>query len=213
MITVWGRATSSNVQLVMWAIAELGLECERLDFGGAFGKTNTPEYFAMNPNRLVPVIRDGDGPYLWESAAIVRYLAARYGDHHFWPTDPQVRAVVDKWAEWTKTTFVPAFIGGVFLPIITKRPEERDESVIANGVAKLKSAVAIFETGVPENGFFGGEGLCFADVICGAYLFRYFDLEFERGHTPHLAAFYKRLTMRPHFVRHVMISYDSLRAR
>ena len=39
MITVWGRATSSNVQIVMWALAEIGLECKRIDVGGSFGGT------------------------------------------------------------------------------------------------------------------------------------------------------------------------------
>ena len=72
MITIWGRTTSSNVQTVMWAIAELGLEHERIDAGGPFGGLDTPEFAAMNPNRLVPVLRDG-GEYLWESASIVRY--------------------------------------------------------------------------------------------------------------------------------------------
>ena len=60
MITVYGRATSSNVQAVMWGIAELGLACERLDYGHVYGGTDTPEFRAMNPNGLVPVLRDGD---------------------------------------------------------------------------------------------------------------------------------------------------------
>ena len=96
MITVWGRATSGNVQMVMWAIAELGLDHKRLDVGGKFGGNDTPEYRAMNPNGLVPVIQDGDGPFLWESAAIVRYLGATYGDEQFWPSSPATRATVDK---------------------------------------------------------------------------------------------------------------------
>ena len=84
MITVWGRATSSNVQIVMWALAEIGLECKRIDVGGSFGGTDTPEYVRMNPNKLVPTLQDGDLT-LWESAAIVCYLGARYGDGSFWP--------------------------------------------------------------------------------------------------------------------------------
>jgi glutathione S-transferase len=91
MITVFGRNTSVNVQAVMWCIAELGLENERLDFGGAFGKTDTPEYRAMNPHGLVPTIKDGD-TVVWESAAIIRYLACKYGDERFWPRDPGERA-------------------------------------------------------------------------------------------------------------------------
>ena len=58
MITVWGRATSVNVQAVMWALAELGIACERIDVGGAFGGLDTPEFRAMNPNGRIPVLRD-----------------------------------------------------------------------------------------------------------------------------------------------------------
>ena len=87
MLTIWGRNTSSNVQTVMWAVAELGLEHERVDWGGAFGGNDAPDYRAMNPNGLIPVMRDGD-TVLWESPVIVRYLGARYGDEAFWPSDP-----------------------------------------------------------------------------------------------------------------------------
>ena len=47
MITVWGRATSGNTQMVVWALNEIGLPYERLDFGGAFGRTDTPTSKAM----------------------------------------------------------------------------------------------------------------------------------------------------------------------
>ena len=73
MITVYGRATSSNVQTVMWGIGELGLAYERLDYGHVYGGVDTPEYLAMNPNGQVPVIRDG-ALVMFESCAILRYL-------------------------------------------------------------------------------------------------------------------------------------------
>ena len=130
MITVWGRKTSSNVQAVMWALAELGLDCERLDVGGAFGGTDTPEYRAMNPNGLVPTIRDR-GVFRWESAAIVRYLGAKYANASFWPTDPVERARIDQWAEWSKTTFGPTLLTGIFLPLIVTREENRDAKALA----------------------------------------------------------------------------------
>ena len=56
MLKVWGRNTSSNVQKVMWAIGELGLAHEHVDAGGRFGELDAPEFLALNPNGLVPVI-------------------------------------------------------------------------------------------------------------------------------------------------------------
>ena len=56
MLTVWGRATSSNVQKAMWAVGELGLPHERIDVGGPHGGLDSPEFAAMNPNRRIPTI-------------------------------------------------------------------------------------------------------------------------------------------------------------
>ena len=70
---VWGRATSSNVMKVLWGLGEFDLPFERIDVGGAFGKTDTPEYLAMNPTGLVPTLQE-QSFFLWESNAILRYL-------------------------------------------------------------------------------------------------------------------------------------------
>jgi len=213
MITVWGRATSVNVQAVVWTLSELGLDYERLDVGGAFGKTDTPEYGAMNPNRLVPVLRDGDGPFLWESAAIVRYLGARYGDERFWPADPLARADLDKWAEWGKVTFGQTLLGGLFGPIWRTPEAERDQAAIAASETRMKSLAAMIDARLEQGPYLGGENLCFADIIVGVALYRYFTLPFERADTPNLRAYYDRLAARPNYATHVMVSYESLRVR
>ena len=103
MLRVWGRKTSSNVQAVMWSIAELGLPHERYDFGHRYGGLDTPEFLAMNPNGTIPVVRDNDGEPLWESAAILRYLANRYGRAPYWPDDLAMRTHIDKWAVSTSS--------------------------------------------------------------------------------------------------------------
>lgn len=211
MLTVYGRATSSNVQAVMWTIAELGLEYERLDYGHKFGGNKTPEFLAMNPNGLVPVVVDGDGPPLFESGAIVRYLSARYGKDPFWPSDPAERVVQDVWAEWSKTTLYPALLGQVFGPMVRYRPEERDEKSIAAGVEALKPLARMLDKRLEGAPYIGGETLSFADVFIGHLLYRYYTLEIDRAETPVLDAYYERLTQRPEYQANVMISYDSLR--
>ena len=79
MLKIWGRNTSSNVQKVIWALGEMQVPFERIDVGGAFGKTKDSFYLAMNPNSLVPTLEEEDGFTLWESNSIVRYLAAKHG--------------------------------------------------------------------------------------------------------------------------------------
>ena len=211
MITVYGRANSGNVQFVMWAAAELGVEVERIDLGGSYGGLDTAEFKAMNPNGLIPVVRVGD-TILFESAAIVRYLACAHGDEHFWPRDPLARASQDKWAEWIKTTFQPTFFGGIWSQLIFTKPENRNADQMAQSVAKVAGAARILDARLADGRpYLGGDHLSFADIIAGTPLFRYFTLEFERVETPALAAYYERLTARPAYGEHVMVSYDALR--
>ena len=107
MLTVWGRRSSFNLQKVMWLVGELGLEHRHIEAGGRFGDLDTPEFTAMNPHGRVPVI-DDDGTIVWESHAILRYLAARHG--RFWSDDPGARSQVDRWMDWSQTALQPDFL-------------------------------------------------------------------------------------------------------
>lgn len=109
MLTIWGRKTSSNVQALMWCVGELGLDYLRFDVGHRYGGTDSEAFYQLNPNRTVPVLQDGDNPPLWETGAILRYLANRYADDAFWPGDLLARTEVDRWAEWSKQNIALGF--------------------------------------------------------------------------------------------------------
>jgi glutathione S-transferase len=95
MLTVYGRKSSFNVQKVMWLIGELGVVHEHIELGGAYGGLEAPEFRAMNPHGRVPVV-DDNGTIVWESHAILRYLAARYGRAQFWSEDAAQRSLSDR---------------------------------------------------------------------------------------------------------------------
>ena len=210
MLTVYGRATSSNVQAVMWGIAELGLECDRLDYGHIYGGLDTAEFRAMNPHGLIPVLRDGD-LVVWESAAILRYLAAQYGDGGaFWPADPVQRATVDKWAEWGKTSFSGLFTVPIFWARVRTAASQRDEAALKHALAEFDRAVAALEQQLETGPYVCGPKFTLADIIIGHVLYRYFDIDIPRGDHPRVRAYYDLLTQRPAFRDHVMISYASL---
>lgn len=77
MITLWGRNNSTNVKKVLWTLEELELPYDQILAGGKFGVNQDADYLAMNPNGLVPLLKDDETDLLlWESNAIVRYLAA-----------------------------------------------------------------------------------------------------------------------------------------
>src|SRR5262249_24934777 len=106
MLKIWGRANSSNVQKVLWTCEEIGIAFERIDAGGAFGKTKEAAYLALNPNGLVPTIEDGK-TVLWESNTIMRYLATTRGATRLYPTDPVERAFVERWMDWQLASLGP----------------------------------------------------------------------------------------------------------
>lgn len=210
VLTVWGRATSSNVQVAMWAIAELGLEAKRIDVGHTYGGLDTPEYLAMNPNGRVPTLKDGD-LVIYESQAILRYLAARYGDGGFWPGDVAVRAELDQWCEWIRSTFQPLFNYQIFWQKVRVGAADRDEAEIARQAELLKPVVQLLEDRLGDGPFMNGDAICWADIVVGHLLYRYYTVEFDRAETPNLDAYYERLTQRPAFVEHAMVSYEPLR--
>ena len=101
MLKIWGRTSSSNVMKVLWLCDELGVAYERIDAGGAFGRTRDPDYLAKNPNALVPTIEEEDGYTLWESNSILRYLCnTRPGGAALYPSAPRERADVERWMDW-----------------------------------------------------------------------------------------------------------------
>jgi glutathione S-transferase len=204
MLTVHGRATSLNVQAVMWTLAEIGLEADRRDVGFGFGGNDTPEFLTMNPNGLVPVLQD-ERVTMFESAAIVRYLAARYGRFPFWPEDPVARAPVDMWAEWGKTTLQPSFIRPVFWPALHGEP------VPQPALAAFERNLDILESRLGDGRWLLGRDFTLADIEVGLPLYRYFTVNMPRRERPHVADYYAQLCERAAYSRHVMVPYDILR--
>jgi glutathione S-transferase len=212
MLTIYGRATSSNVQLVMWAVGELGLPHDRLDFGHLHGGLDTPDFGAMNPHRKIPVLRDGE-LVIWESAAILRYLAARYGDGGaFWPADPVARARVDMWAEWGKNELCQAFTVPIFWARVRTAAADRDEAALARAIARFETYLGHLADQLNGRPFVCGQAFSAADIMIGHLLFRWFTMDIPRAANPAVEAYYERLAERPAYRDHVMVPYDILRA-
>lgn len=210
MIKIWGRKSSSNVQAVMWCIAELELPHQRIDAGFTYGIVGTPDYLAMNPNGTVPTIKDNDNPPLWESGAILRYLADAYAQDPFWPADPVARANVDRWAEWAKINVALNFTAPVFWRVVRTAPSKRDPVAIRAAMAMLDRYLDIAEAQLQQTPYLAGAALTLADIQFGHNLYRYFTIDIDRRDRPALAAYYQTLVGRQAFADHVMVSYDEL---
>ena len=207
MIKVWGRRNSSNVMPVMWAVAELGLEHERINVGGSFGGLDTDDYGQRNPNRLVPTIEDDD-LVLWESNAILRYLAARYGAGTLWPENPIGRARADQWMEWGKTTFYPAYMP-IFWQLIRVPEGQQDMDAVAQALKATAAKAQMFDAHLEGRDFVAGEHLTMGDLPLGAMMYRYLSMDIERPSLPNVERWYASLCERPGYQTHVMIPFGS----
>jgi glutathione S-transferase len=192
-LTIWGRMNSINVQKVVWAAEELGLAYERREAGLQFGLVDTPEYRAMNPNGLVPVIDDG-GFVLWESNAIVRYLCARHGGG-LWPADAASRALSDRWMDWQATAFYPAY-AAAFKGLVRTRPEKRDHAAIEASRAQTEPLLALLDAHLATAEHLGGD-FGIGDIALGPSVHRWLNMPVERQPRPHVEAWHRRILARP----------------
>ena len=210
-ITLWGRASSANVQKARWALAEIGLAYEHIPLGGKYGGNKDPAYLAMNPNGLVPTLRDGD-LILWESHAIVRYLAATYAAGSLWPESPATRAIVDQWTDWTAATFQPAWIAA-FWNVVRTPKEQHNPAAIAKSVAETERCLAIMDGRLSQSPYLGGEALTYSDIVAGVAMYRWTTMEIERAPHPAVEAWHRRLRERPAFRDAVEVDYSELAGR
>ena len=203
MLKIWGRTNSINVQKVLWSCAELGLQYDRVDAGLAFGVNNTPEYKALNPNGLVPTI-DDEGFILWESHAIVRYLARKHGAGKLWPSDAREAADVDRWMEWYSTTMW-LNLRPVFWNLVRMAPDKRNMAEVEDNRQKLTVSLAILDAQLATRDYVAGSHFTMADIPIGVAAYRWFNLPIERPALPNLEGWYQRLCTRPAFKQHCML--------
>lgn len=198
MLKIWGRANSANVKKALWVAEELGLAYERIDAGGAFGVVNTPEYRAMNPMGLVPVLQDGDLT-LFESNVIVRYLAAEYGAESLWIADPGARAQAEIWMDWSHSLAWP--FRDVVFGLLRAAPEKRDHAAIERGIAECTRLFAIADAALAKTPWLSGAEFGVGDMPLGSYAHVWLNLPIERPDHPHLADWYARLRLRPAYAK------------
>ena len=201
MLKICGRNNSVNVQKVLWCCEEMAVAYERIDAGGAFGIVGTTEYRRLNPNGLVPTI-DDDGFVLWESHAIVRYLAAKHVAA-FWPEDRRARAEADQWMDWSQTTFWPA-IRPLFMGLIRTPPEQRDARAIEDSLVKAAQALVIADTHLKSRRFLAGGDLTVGDIALGCGIWRWMALPIERPELPNVLRWFETLGERPAYRKIVM---------
>ncbi|MBD1588618.1 glutathione S-transferase family protein [Pseudomonas typographi] len=198
MLRILGRASSINVRKVLWACAEIDVPFEREDWGAGFKPTDVPEFLALNPNAMVPVIQDGDFT-LWESNAIIRYLALCYGEAALYPIDARARAGVDQWIDWQASDLNRSWIYP-FMSLARHSPSHQDSQALAAGCVEWARHMQILNRQLEATGaYVAGNEFSLADIPIGLSVNRWFETPFDRPSLPAISDYYERLSDRPGF--------------
>jgi glutathione S-transferase len=192
MLKILGKASSINVRKVLWACAELQLPFEQEDWGTGFRSTDTPKFLALNPNGLVPVIRDGDF-VLWESNSIIRYLASRHGAQHLYPADPLDRARIDQWMDWQSTDLNRSW-SYAFLGLVRRSASHQQSNQITESIRNWTRHMHVLDGQLESTGaFVAGKQFSLADIAIGLSVNRWFSTPFEHPHFPAVSEYFERL--------------------
>ena len=201
MIRIMGRASSINVRKVLWACAEMEIPFEREDWGTGFKSTRTPEFLALNPNAMVPVIQDGDF-ILWESNSILRYLAARYNASSLYPHEARARARVDQWIDWQASDLNKSW-SYAFMSLVRHSPEHQDSLALATACNEWSRHIEILNRQLASTGaYVAGNEFSLADIPIGLSVNRWFETPLAHPDFPAVSDYYERLSHRPGYLLH-----------
>lgn len=195
-----GRLASINVRKVMWTAALLDLDLEREDWGPGFRSPKEPEYLALNPNGLIPVLIDGDF-VLWESNAICRYLATQRYATMLLPTEARARARVEQWMDWQGGDLNNSW-RVAFMALVRGQPAAPE--AIEAGIASWNRHMGMLDAQLAGTGaYVTGDEFTLADVVLGLSAQRWANAPIARAELPAVAAWLQRLSTRPGFAAYV----------
>jgi glutathione S-transferase len=193
MIRLLGRATSGNVQKVIFLLEEMGLPYKREDYGRQFNNTGG-DYLKLNPTGKVPTLIDGDTA-IWESNTILRYLAAKNGSP-LYPADPARRTEVERWMDWLLASLNTPYVA--IFKEAKKAPGERAASWGADS-KELAAQLQLLDAHLARQPYLAGKEMSIADIAFGPIVARCLDFPVERPDLPNLKGWRERIAARPAF--------------
>jgi glutathione S-transferase len=201
MIRLLGKSSSINVRKILWLCDELALPYQQEEWGAGYHSTETPEFQALNPNALVPVIQDGP-LVLWESNTICRYLAAKAERTDLLPADAAKRAIVEQWMDWQATELNTSW-RYAFMSLVRHSADHQDRAAIVASVKSWNRHMSILDHQLAKTGaYVCGPRFTVADIVIGLSTYRWMMTPIEHPELPAVKAYYERLSERSGFRRH-----------
>ena len=196
MLKVYGDYNSGNCYKIKLMLHLLGLEYQWHPVDILKGETETSEFLAKNPNGKVPVLELEDGTCLWESNAILNYLA---DGSEFLPTEPRLRTQVLQWQFFEQYSHEPYIAVARFIQFYLGLPQARLEEYRALQKRGYK-ALDVMEQQLARTPYLVGEHYSIADVTLYAYTHVAHQGGFELGAYPSIQAWLQRVASHPHHV-------------
>jgi len=196
MYKVYGDYKSGNCYKVKLMLNLLGIPYQWVDIVILNGATETPEFLAKNPNGKIPVLELEDGTCLWESNAILNFLA---DGSEFLPTEPRLRTQVLQWQFFEQYSHEPYIAVARFIQFYLNMPEDRLEEYKTTHKRGYK-ALKVMERQLQTTPYLVGEQYSIADIALYAYTHVAHEGGFDLTPYPAVQAWLKRMASHP---RHV----------
>ena len=193
---LWGRGSSSNVQKVLWTCAELGICPDHRQLGGEFGGNDADWFLALNPNGTVPVWQE-ENFSLYESQAIMRHLARRYGA--LYGSDEDTMARVDCWLDWFALVFWPP-VRMLFLDVVRDKNLPADTPEAQDAMKQAAEFTQRAANRLEQSRYLAGSAFTLADISLAIGLNRMQGLALGIPVPDRLADWLREQRTRPGFV-------------
>ncbi len=196
MYKVYGDFRSGNCYKVKLILNLLGKPYEWVTVDIFNGGTKSPEFLALNPNGKIPVLQLEDGTTLWESNAILNFLA---DGSDLLPTEPRLRTQVLQWQFFEQYSHEPFVAVARRIKWLEGMPEARREEYEAKLIDGYH-AFAVMEQQLQRTPYLVGEQYTIADIALYAYTHVADEGGFDLAGFPAILAWMKRVASHP---RHV----------
>ncbi|MBK5196676.1 MAG: glutathione S-transferase family protein [Methyloceanibacter sp.] len=200
-ITLYDVQPSPHGRKVRLLAAELGIPLVKVSCDPRIGETRTSDYLAKNPNGRVPTLEE-DGFVLWESPAILKYLAAKRPDRALGGSDTKAQALVDQWICWWVSgpeAAIDALAWEVLIkPKVLNQPGN-DPGIIADAHARIDRFLPVLDKQLAGRDYVVGP-LTVVDFLIGPRLDTAPSiLKFDISRYANIRAWLERLRAKPYW--------------
>ena len=201
MLKVYDFTGSGNGYKVWLLMSQLGMPFERIERDILKGETRTPAFLAKNPNGRIPTLELEDGTFLFESGAILWYLAE---GTEFAPADRLARAQTLQWMFFEQYSHEPYIAVARFWKHFFDKLTPQQAANLPDIMKKGYAALDVMEKHLATRTFFVGERYGLADIALYAYTHVAHEGEFDLARYPNITAWLARVKTQP---RHVSIEH------